>query len=120
MDTSLKCVVVGDDIAGKTKLLYRYCENCLNISYDLNSFTPTVFDNTNFTVLWKDQKVNLGLWDTSGQVEFERLRPESYPDTNVFVVCFSVENPQSYENAKSKWFPEIRLYVIFLKFLFLI
>ena len=36
-----------------------------------------------------------------------RLRPLSYPQTDVFLVCFSVISPSSYENVKSKWFPEI-------------
>lgn len=32
----------------------------------------------------------------------------SYPDTNIFLVCFSVVNPSSYANVKTKWVPEIR------------
>lgn len=51
--------------------------------------------------------VNLGLWDTAGQEDYDRLRPLSYPQTDVFLVCFSVISPSSYENVKSKWFPEI-------------
>lgn len=37
-----------------------------------------------------------------------RIRPLSYPDTNVFIVCFSVVNPNSYDNVKSKWVPELK------------
>jgi GTPase SAR1 family protein len=40
------------------------------------------------------------LWDTAGQEEYKRLRALSYPDTDVFLICFSVVNPSSYENVK--------------------
>jgi small GTP-binding protein len=44
----------------------------------------------------------------AGQEDYDRLRPLSYPGTHVFLVCFSVVSPTSYENVKTKWFPEIR------------
>ena len=44
------------------------------------------------------------------QETYDRLRTLSYYDTDVFVVCFSVEDPDSFENVKSKWVSEIREY----------
>jgi len=52
--------------------------------------------------------INLGLWDTAGQEDYDRLRPLSYPQTDVFLVCFSIISPASFENVKSKWYPEIQ------------
>lgn len=43
-----------------------------------------------------------------GQEDYDSLRPLSYPDSNVFIVCFSVVNPDSFDNVKTKWVPEIR------------
>merc|ERR1711981_1094815 len=52
--------------------------------------------------------INLGLWDTAGQEDYDRLRPLSYPQTDVFLVCFSVISTASFENVKTKWVPEIQ------------
>ncbi|ELW66467.1 Cell division control protein 42 like protein [Tupaia chinensis] len=49
----------------------------------------------------------LGLFDTAGQEDYDRLRLLSYPQTDVFLVCFSVVSLSSLENVKEKWVPEI-------------
>lgn len=51
--------------------------------------------------------ISLGLWDTAGQDDYDRLRPLSYPDTDVFLICFSLVNPNSFANVADKWHPEI-------------
>lgn len=59
------------------------------------------------TVMISDEPYTLGLFDTAGQEDYDRLRPLSYPQTDVFLVCFSVTSPASFENVKEKWFPEV-------------
>ena len=44
---------------------------------------------------------------STGQEDYDRLRPLSYPDTDVILMCFSVDNRDSLENIKTKWIPEI-------------
>jgi small GTP-binding protein len=99
----IKCVVVGDGAVGKTCLLLSYTTNAFPDEY-----IPTVFDNYSANVMVEDQQINLQLWDTPGQEDYKKFRLISYPQTDVFMICFSLLAPTSLENAQNMWAPEIK------------
>ncbi|EGW03372.1 Rho-related GTP-binding protein RhoU [Cricetulus griseus] len=40
--------------------------------------------------------------------EFDKLRPLCYTNADIFLLCFSVVSPTSFQNVSEKWVPEIR------------
>ncbi|KAF6719640.1 Rho-related GTP-binding protein RhoQ [Oryzias melastigma] len=101
----LKCVVVGDGAVGKTCLLMSYANDAFPEEY-----VPTVFDHYAVSVNVGGKQYLLGLYDTAGQEDYDRLRPLSYPMTDVFLICFSVVNPASFQNVREEWVPELQEY----------
>jgi len=90
-----KLVVVGDGACGKTCLLIVFSKDDFPKAY-----IPTVFDNYVAEVQVDGVSVELALWDTAGQEEFDRLRPLSYPDTDVVLIAFAVDSQvQANHNA---------------------
>ncbi|KAI9774279.1 MAG: Rho GTPase [Geoglossum simile] len=101
---SKKLVVVGDGGCGKTCLLISYSQG-----YFPEKYVPTVFENyiTHTIHPATGKTVELALWDTAGQEEYDRLRPLSYPETDLLFVCFAIDCPNSLENVMDKWYPEV-------------
>ncbi|KAJ0676705.1 putative small GTP-binding protein [Helianthus annuus] len=48
-------------------------------------------------------------WST-GQEDYNRLRPLSYRGADVFILAFSLISKASYEDISKKWIPELRHY----------
>ncbi|XP_067302647.1 cell division cycle 42 like 2 isoform X3 [Pseudorasbora parva] len=89
--STIKCVVVGDGGVGKTSLLVSFT----------NEFPSetTMFENQAATVMIGGEPYTIRLFDAAGQ---DQLRPLNYPQTDVFLVCFSVVSLSSFENVKEK------------------
>ncbi|CAH1435138.1 unnamed protein product [Lactuca virosa] len=80
------------------------------IAIPRKDYVPTVFDNFSANVVVDGSTVNLGLWDTAGQEDYNRLRPLSYRGADVFILAFSLISKASYEKVSKKWIPELRHY----------
>ena len=103
---SVKIVSIGDGFTGKTCLLIKLTQNTFPRDY-----VPTVFDNyaaqMSIPIKGKQRLFNLNLWDTAGQEEYDTLRPLSYPGTDIFLLFFSIDEPDSFENITAKWVEEV-------------
>ncbi|KAF9258400.1 hypothetical protein L218DRAFT_964473 [Marasmius fiardii PR-910] len=98
-----KLVIIGDGDCGKT---------CLFTAFAYEKFSevdvPTIFGGFVGDVIVDGKHVELPLWDTAGTEEHDRLRPLSYPDTHVILICFAIDNPGSLNHVKEKWVPEAK------------
>ncbi|KAL7748739.1 GTP-binding protein Rho1 [Sorochytrium milnesiophthora] len=97
-----KLVIVGDGACGKTCLLIVFSKGTFPVRY-----VPTVFENYVADVEVDGKHVELALWDTAGQEDYDRLRPLSYPDSHVILICFAIDSPDSLENVREKWMSEV-------------
>ncbi|TGZ64221.1 hypothetical protein CRM22_006495 [Opisthorchis felineus] len=100
-----KIVVVGDGACGKTCLLIVFSRGTFPDYY-----VPTVFDTFVTDIMVDGKQVELSLWDTAGQEDYDRLRTLSYPDTHVVIMCFSIDSPDSLINIREKWISEVRYF----------
>ncbi|XP_039471881.1 rho-related GTP-binding protein RhoF isoform X1 [Oreochromis aureus] len=71
-------------------------------------YAPSVFEKYTTTITLGGKEIKLNLYDTAGQDDYDRLRPLSYQEANLVLVCFDVTNPTSYENVLIKWYPEVK------------
>uniref|UniRef100_A0A3B3V1E7 Ras homolog family member F n=1 Tax=Poecilia latipinna TaxID=48699 RepID=A0A3B3V1E7_9TELE len=99
----LKIVIVGDGGCGKTSLLMVYAKGDFPEKY-----APSVFEKYVTTISLGGKEIKLNLYDTAGQDDYDRLRPLSYQEANLVLICFDVTNPTSFENVMIKWYPEVR------------
>ncbi|ODV57976.1 Rho family protein ASCRUDRAFT_27426, partial [Ascoidea rubescens DSM 1968] len=105
-----KLLIVGDGSCGKTSLLGTFVYNQF-----LTSYEPTAFEETSVPVTVernnRTYEAILNLWDTAGQEGFDRLRHLAYPDSDVILLCYSVDDPVSFKNVMEHWIDEIRMNV---------
>uniref|UniRef100_A0A671RH16 Rho-related BTB domain-containing protein 1 n=1 Tax=Sinocyclocheilus anshuiensis TaxID=1608454 RepID=A0A671RH16_9TELE len=114
---TIKCVVVGDNAVGKTRLICaRACNTTLTQYQLLATHVPTVWAIDQYRVCQEvlersrdvvdEVSVSLRLWDTFG--DHHKDRRFAYGRSDVVVLCFSLANPNSLRHVRTMWFPEIK------------
>lgn len=99
----LKVVLVGDGQVGKTWLVRSF------IDKDLHTDSFTTFDNYTVNLKMNSRLYQLSIWDTAGQEQYDKLRVLSYPQTDVFLLCYAINSISSFNNVM-KWYKEVRRY----------
>jgi len=101
---AMKVALVGDGTVGKTCMLMSYVCQAF-----MEDYIPTMFDNFSAIEEIDGELVNVILWDTAGQEDYETIRVTTcFPNTHIFVLCFSVVHPDSFHNIKQKWLEELK------------
>ncbi|KAI9502094.1 GTP-binding protein Rho1 [Coemansia spiralis] len=102
-----KAVIIGDGGCGKTCLLHVYREG--EFPPD-DQYIPTIFEEWVSEVAVDGRVVELALWDTAGQEDYDNVRYPCYNGASVVIICFSVDSPDSLENVQEKWIGEVLEY----------
>ncbi|KAF5385838.1 hypothetical protein D9615_002331 [Tricholomella constricta] len=114
-----KLVIVGDgtcmwqNITAMFVRAWRVPQGILrsqshSVAINLANPAEAVFDNYVAEIRLDEKPVQLALWDTAGQEEYERLRPMSYSKSHVILIAFALDTPDSLENVTTKWIEEVR------------
>uniref|UniRef100_UPI00398F6D71 rho-related GTP-binding protein RhoG-like n=1 Tax=Pristiophorus japonicus TaxID=55135 RepID=UPI00398F6D71 len=100
---TIKMMLLGNELVGKTSLIV-----CLTTRAFPRDSLPTVFDSFSTQITVEERRVILNLWDTAPQEEHRlSMRQFYYPQTDIFIVCFSICDPASFEDVWNDWYPEV-------------
>ena len=100
---SFKVIVLGDFNTGKSSIIHRYCYN----SFDYLDNHTVGMDIGCKTIDVDDEKVNIRIWDTSGQETYKSLISSYFKDVDGVVVVFSFDDHLSKENI-NYWLSEFK------------
>merc|ERR1711915_522146 len=92
----------GDTKVGKTWLITTFITG-----ENPSDQIPTIFDSFSNELEIRKQQVELSLWDTAGDLKYDRIRQLSYPNTDIFFICYAINSIRSFENVRN-WYNEIR------------
>jgi len=98
-----KLVIVGDGACGKSCLLLGFSKGAFPKGYDqpfLGKYVANIEVDGKY--------IELALEDTPGQEDYDRLRPLSYPESHVILICFAIDSPDSLHNVRDKWDQEVQ------------
>ncbi|XP_051882634.1 rho-related GTP-binding protein RhoG-like [Pristis pectinata] len=100
---TIKVMLLGSELVGKTSLIV-----CLTTRIFPRDSLPTVFDTFSTQITVNERTVVLNVWDTAPQEEHRlSVRQFYYPLTDVFIICFSIGDPASFERVWSDWYSEV-------------
>lgn len=98
---SRQLVIVGDGACGKTCLLTVFSKGTFPEAYG------QIFDEFKGHIESDGHEIRLTMRDTPGQEDYDRLRALSYPETDVVLICFAIDSPDSLDNVLEKWIAEV-------------
>ncbi|MGQ4832871.1 MAG: Rab family GTPase [Candidatus Asgardarchaeia archaeon] len=102
---TIKAIIIGDAMVGKTSLINRFVEKSFNPAY-----IATIGVSVSLETLSIDEvPINLFIWDIAGQERFHLIRQIYYKGASVAAVVYDITNPTSFRNV-TKWIDEMKRY----------
>ena len=100
---SMKIVFVGDTFVGKSSVILTWTQEKFPSIHE-----PTVLDTWAGVRQYKGNEVQLTIFDTAGHEDLGRIRPIAYNGADCFIVCYAVNDRNSFKNACTKWLQEVK------------
>ena len=99
----VKLTFVGDSTVGKTSIILTWTQEKFPEYHEV-----TVFDTWKGLKTYKNQQIDLSVFDTAGHEDLCSMRTIAYPGTDCFLICYAVDNRESLRTACTKWLNEVR------------
>lgn len=102
MNPRIKLVLVGESGVGKTSFLY------LSSSNSFSTEVLPVWEVKQIIVKWNSQSIEVELWEAGAGDKYKQIRSLAYTETDVFMICYSVADPESFEKVETYWMADIK------------
>ena len=92
----MKFLMLGDQLVGKTSILYRFADNVFNESH-----IPTVGIDYRFkSIKLQDQEVRLQIWEISGRHKFLDMITGHFHGAAGLIFVYDITNEESFLNVQ--------------------
>ena len=96
-DIILKLLLLGDTSVGKTSILSNYNEN----KFDQNAIGTIGVEYEYKTISYKNMKIKLQIWDTSGEERFRKITKNFYRNADGLFLVFDLTRDSTFSNIKN-------------------
>ena len=106
-DKSLKIVLLGETMVGKSSIVHRICEGKF-----IDHLSPTIsIEYFNYTTrVNKDLIIRMQIWDTAGQEKYRALTKIFYKDAGVAILVYDITRKESFEEIQKYWYNQVKEY----------
>jgi small GTP-binding protein len=96
-DKSLKIVLLGETMVGKSSIVHRVCDGKF-----IDHLSPTIsIEYFNYiTRVNKDLTIRMQIWDTAGQEKFDSIVKQYYQSSDFGIYIYAIDDLQSFEKLK--------------------
>lgn len=95
-DKSIKVILLGDSMVGKSSVINRLC----NQTFD-ESIGPTIcIEHYNYLIKVNDYTIRMQIWDTAGQEKYNSIINKYYANTDLAIYVYSIDNLESFHRIK--------------------
>ncbi len=95
-DKSVKVILLGDSMVGKSSVMNRLC----NQTFD-ESIGPTIYiQYYNYLIKVNDYIIRMQIWDTAGQEKYNSIINKYYANTDFAIYVYSIDNLESFHRIK--------------------